>query len=79
MGKTNRELAGSDNIFTLGIRGVHDSKMLGANTLQEQKVALDTIIASQRKMISDIVNPDVEKVSQVFIPYKEVLVVYKWD
>ncbi len=72
-----RELTGSDNIFTLGIRGLHDSKMLGANTLQEQKVALDTIIASQRKMISDIVNPDVEKVSQVFIPYKEVLDVYR--
>ncbi len=73
-----RELAGSDNIYTLGIRGVHDSKMLGANTLQEQKVALDTIIASQRKMIADIVHPDVEKVSQVFIPYKEVLDVYRY-
>lgn len=72
-----RELAGSDNIYTLGIRGVHDSKMLGANTLQEQKDALDLVIAAQRKMISDIVNPDVTKVSQVFIPYKEVLDVYK--
>lgn len=72
-----RELAGSDNIYTLGIRGVHDSKMLGANTLQEQKDALDLVIAAQRKMISEIVNPDVTKVSQVFIPYKEVLDVYK--
>ncbi len=72
-----RELAGSDNIYTLGIRGVHDSKMLGANTLQEQKDALDLVIAAQRKMIADIVNPDVTKVSQVFIPYKEVLDVYK--
>jgi hypothetical protein len=72
-----RELAGSDNIYTLGIRGVHDSKMLGANTLQEQKDALDQILKAQREMISDIVNPDLEKVSQVFIPYKEVLDVYK--
>lgn len=71
------ELAGSDNIYTLGIRGVHDSKMLGANTLQEQKEALDKILKDQRDMISRIVNPDVEKVSQVFIPYKEVLDVYK--
>jgi len=70
------ELAGSDNIYTLGIRGVHDSKMLGANTLQEQKDALDQIIKDQRDMISRIVNPDVEKVPQVFIPYKEVLDVY---
>lgn len=71
------ELAGSDNIYTLGIRGVHDSKMLGANTLQEQKDALDLILKDQRNMIARIVNPDVEKVSQVFIPYKEVLDVYR--
>ena len=71
------ELAGSDNIYTLGIRGVHDSKMLGANTLQEQKDAIDLILKDQRDMIARIVNPDVTKVSQVFIPYKEVLDVYR--
>lgn len=70
------ELAGSDNIYTLGIRGVHDSKMLGANTLQEQKDALVSVLKDQREMIAKYVNPDVEKVSQVFIPYKEVLDVY---
>jgi len=72
-----RELAGSDNIYTLGIRGVHDSRMLGATTLQEQKEALDLVLAAQRKMIADLVNPNVEEVSQVFIPYKEVLDVYR--
>ena len=71
------ELAGSDNIYTLGIRGVHDSKMLGANTLQEQKDALDLVMEAQRKMIAKYVNPNVEEVSQVLIPYKEVLDVYR--
>ncbi len=71
-----KELAGSDNIYTLGIRGVHDSKMLGANTLQEQKDVLDKVLKDQREMIAKYVNPDVEQVSQVFIPYKEVLDVY---
>lgn len=70
------ELAGSDNIYTLGIRGVHDGKMQGANTVQEQKEAITQIIKDQREMIKQIVNPDIEKVSQVFIPYKEVLDVY---
>lgn len=70
------ELAGSDNIYTLGIRGVHDGKMQGANTVQEQKEAIAQILKDQREMIKRIVNPDVEKVSQVFIPYKEVLDVY---
>ncbi len=72
-----QELAGSDNIYTLGIRGVHDSKMLGANTLEEQRVALNDIIKDQRKLIAKHVNPKVDEVSQVFIPYKEVLDVYK--
>lgn len=73
------ELAGSDNIYTLGIRGVHDGKMEGAITLQEQKDAITQILKDQREMIKRIVNPDVEKVSQVFIPYKEVLDVYNMD
>ncbi|NDV81807.1 glycosyl hydrolase 115 family protein [Bacteroides sp. 51] len=71
-----KELAGSDNIYTLGIRGVHDSKMLGANTLQEQKDAIINVLKDQRNMIAQHVNPNVEEVSQVFIPYKEVLDVY---
>ena len=71
-----KELAGSDNIYTLGIRGVHDSKMLGANTLQEQKDAIINVLKDQRNMIAQYVSPNVEEVSQVFIPYKEVLDVY---
>ena len=70
------ELAGSDNIYTLGIRGEHDSKMLGANTIEEQKAAIADVLVDQRKMIAELVNPEVEQVSQVFIPYKEVLDVY---
>ncbi len=70
------ELAHSDNIYTLGIRGVHDSKMLGANTLEEQKEALTNVLKDQRDMIARYVNTDLEKVPQVFIPYKEVLDVY---
>jgi hypothetical protein len=71
-----RELKNSDNIYTLGIRGVHDGKMQGANTLKEQFDAITSIIKDQRSMISENLNPDLTKVPQVFIPYKEVLDVY---
>lgn len=70
------ELVGSDNLYTLGIRGVHDSKMLGAKTLQEQKIVLDEVLKVQRNLIARYVNPKLEEVSQVFIPYKEVLDIY---
>ncbi|MBN1925561.1 MAG: glycosyl hydrolase 115 family protein [Prolixibacteraceae bacterium] len=70
------QLANSDNIYTLGIRGEHDGRMQGAETLQEQKDAIFNIFKDQRELIAKHVNPNVEEVSQVFIPYKEVLDVY---
>lgn len=71
-----REVKDNDCIFTLGMRGVHDSKMLGANTLDEQVSALTKVIAEQREMLRRNINPDVTKVPQQFIPYKEVLECY---
>ena len=71
-----KQLKNADNIYTLGIRGVHDGKMQGANTLQEQKDAIANIIKDQRQMIAKNLNSDVTKIPQVFIPYKEVLDVY---
>ncbi|MHB9056703.1 MAG: glycosyl hydrolase 115 family protein [Paludibacteraceae bacterium] len=71
-----KETAGSKGIYTLGIRGVHDSQMLGAKTVEEQKNAITHIFVDQRNLIKQYVNPDVEQVPQVFIPYKEVLDVY---
>ncbi|MCD8260199.1 MAG: glycosyl hydrolase 115 family protein [Bacteroides sp.] len=71
-----KELSDSDNIYTLGIRGVHDSKMLGANTIDEQKAAITNILKDQRELLARHINPDVEQVPQVFIPYKEILDVY---
>lgn len=71
-----KELKTADNIYTIGIRGVHDGKMQGANTVQEQFNALTGVIKDQRKMIATFLNPKVDQVPQVFIPYKEVLDVY---
>ena len=67
---------GLNAFYTLGIRGVHDSKMLGANTLQEQKEVLAKAMKEQREMLTKHINPDVSKVPQAFIPYKEVQDIY---
>ncbi len=71
-----KDVAHLDNIYTLGIRGVHDGAMQGAKTIDEQLTALTDIIRDQRLLLSKYVNPKVEDVPQVFIPYKEVLDVY---
>ncbi len=71
-----KELANSDNFNTLGIRGVHDSKMLGANTIDEQKAAIADVLKDQRALLAKYHHTDITRIPQVFIPYKEVLDVY---
>ena len=71
-----KAVAEKDNVYTLGIRGIHDGKMNGANTVAEQKTALTDILKEQRAMLVEYVNPDITRVPQLFIPYKEVLDVY---
>ncbi len=71
-----KQTQGINAIYTLGIRGVHDSKMLGANTMQEQKEVMDKAVKEQREMLAKHINPDVTKVPQAFIPYKEVQDIY---
>lgn len=71
-----KEIAGQCNIYTLGIRGVHDGKMQGAKTIKEQKTALEQILKDQRGLLETYVNKEVTAIPQVFIPYKEVLDVY---
>lgn len=71
-----KDVAGQEILYTLGIRGVHDSKMLGANTVEEQKNVLERVFKDQRELLQKYVNKDITAVPQVFIPYKEVLDVY---
>lgn len=72
-----KDVAGQEIIYTVGMRGVHDGAMNGAKTLDEQKSVLSRVITDQRNLLSKYVNPDVTKVPQVFIPYKEVQKVYE--
>ena len=63
-------------VYTLGMRGVHDGKMQGAKTLEEQRSVLQCVIGEQRQMLQEKVNEDLTQVPQVFIPYKEVQDIY---
>ena len=71
-----KEVAGQEILYTLGMRGVHDGKMQGAKTVEEQKAVLDRVPADQRGLLEKYVNIEVTQVPQVFIPYKEVLDIY---
>ncbi len=64
------------NIFTIGMRGIHDSSMEGYQTTQEKFDALQEVIFDQQKLIAENVG-DPSKQDQVFVPYKEVLELYE--
>jgi len=71
-----KELKGSENIYTIGLRGKHDGMMQGVKGLKEHQEVLARVIKDQRDLLATYVNKDLTKVPQVFIPYKEVLDVY---
>ena len=68
-----QEVKGSEEFFTIGMRGIHDGSMEGVKTREEKLEGLQLVIDDQRELIRKYYHPDVTQVPQVFIPYKEVL------
>lgn len=71
-----KEVARQGNIYTLGMRGVHDGQMQGAKTVAEQKAVLERVLKDQRGLLQKYINKAVTAIPQAFIPYKEVLDIY---
>ncbi|MCY4743417.1 glycosyl hydrolase 115 family protein [Pelomonas sp. UHG3] len=61
-----------ESLFTLGMRGIHDSGMQGGGTVAEKQALLNGLIADQRELIRQHVG-DPTTTPQIFVPYKEVL------
>ena len=68
-----QQVKGSEELFTLGMRGIHDGSMEGVKTKEEKLNGLQQVIDAQRELIRKHYHKNVERVPQVFIPYKEVL------
>ena len=68
-----QQVKGSEELFTIGMRGIHDGSMEGVKTKEEKLDGLQQVIDDQRLLLRKYYNKDVEHVPQVFIPYKEVL------
>ena len=70
------ERGDKEAVWTLGIRGIHDSAMAGANTMDEKKALVSKAISNQRAMLDAGVSKEWGPVAQCFVPYKEVLAIY---
>jgi hypothetical protein len=66
--RRNKDL---ESIVTIGMRGDGDMPMAGPN-LDDNVKLLEQIVADQRQIISEQMNPDVTKVPQLWALYKEV-------
>lgn len=74
------ETATNESIYTVGMRGLGDDAMItppGLTTQQKADELENFIIPDQRQMLSDHVNANAALVPQVFVPYKEALVLYQ--
>ena len=77
LGGAGQENASFENLYTLGMRGIHDSNMQGPKTDAERIRTLEQIFADQRALLGAHVRPDIERIPQIFCAYKEVLSLYR--
>ena len=63
-----------ESLFTLGMRGIHDSPIVGPKDQKERIQTLEKIFSDQRELLARYLgNGDPARVGQIFCPYKEVL------
>jgi hypothetical protein len=69
-----KERTSGESLFTIGMRGMEDSPIMGPKTQAERIATLEKIFADQRELLARYLgNGDPTRVPQLFTPYKEVL------
>jgi hypothetical protein len=66
-----------EKVITLGMRGDGDEPMMHDGTLEEMAATMEQIIGDQRRILAEIVNPDLNSIPQVWALYKEVQHLYE--
>lgn len=71
-----KENGAYENTYTLGLRGIHDYPMEGANTTAERTKLMQQAINDQRDMLRRNISKPIEEIPQVLCTYEEVLDAY---
>jgi hypothetical protein len=71
-----KETTANDVLYTMGMRGVHDSGMEGVKNNKEAVPLLEQIFKDQRELLSKYRGKPADAIPQVFTAYKEVLDIY---
>lgn len=71
-----RETAQYDNLYTMGMRGLHDEAMKGSSDPKVRARTLETVFADQRQILEKHKGKSAAQIPQIFVPYKETLDIY---
>lgn len=66
-----------ESVYTIGMRGVHDSGMPGPKSTPGKVQLLQEVISDQRNLLLTAFKKPASDVPQIFCPYKEVLDIYR--
>lgn len=65
-----------ENVYTIAMRGIHDSGLVGVPKDKEVEL-VEEVIKDQRGILSKYISKPVDSIPQIFVPYKEVLDIYE--
>lgn len=65
-----------DNIYTTGMRGLHDEAMKGSTNNSDRARTLEKVFAEQRNILEKYKHTSASSIPQIFVPYKETLDIY---
>lgn len=66
-----------ENIYTMGMRGIHDTGMKDVPEGYTKANVLEQVIAAERDILTKYIKKPEDQISQIFVPYKEVLDIYE--
>ena len=65
-----------ENFYTLAMRGIHDSGLVGVPKEKEVSI-VEEVLRDQRDILAKHINKDIDSIPQQFVPYKEVMNIYE--
>lgn len=66
-----------DNLYTVGIRGLHDEGMRGNLPMEERVPLLEQVMKDQRSLLKKYKKQNPTEIPQIFVPYKETMDIYE--
>ncbi len=77
MDKRVAEASLYENIYTVGMRGIHDRGMSEVPKGYTKANVLEQVIENEREILNKHIDKSITEIPQIFVPYKEVLDIYR--